>query len=199
MGSVNTYGGVTTVEGGKLVLQGTAKAMVPVLTNGGAQIKTGSRLVLDYTGESTPAGTVGSLMTTSYNAGSGTHFNTGKFQSTEASASLALGWKDDTGAKQISVALTRYGDASLDGTVNLSDLTLLGQSWNGTGKVWAQGDFNYDGAVNLSDLTLLGQNWNQSVAGFVPAGRRDSGAGTWHAGPAGRRVRRTGILQCPQA
>ncbi len=69
MSSVNSYGGVTTVEAGKLILAGAAKAMVPVLNNGGADIK-GGMLVLDYATEADPIATVKSLLTTSYAAGS---------------------------------------------------------------------------------------------------------------------------------
>ena len=59
---------------------------------------------------------------------------------------------------------TLYGDANLDGTVNLLDLATLGQHWKQTG-YWADGDFNYDGVVNLLDLAILAQNWKQSLTG----------------------------------
>jgi hypothetical protein len=65
------------------------------------------------------------------------------------------------------------GDANGDGTVNASDLTILGQHWKQSGVL--AGDFTGDGVVNASDLTLLGQNWHASlpsaepVAGSFPA------------------------------
>jgi hypothetical protein len=69
-------------------------------------------------------------------------------------------------SNQVTVAYTLYGNATVNGAVDISDLSALGQNWNGAGKVWAQGDFNYDGNVDISDLSALGQHWNQSIAGF---------------------------------
>ena len=63
--------------------------------------------------------------------------------------------------------LIRYtvsGDANLDGTVNLTDFTILAANFNGTAKRWAQGDFNYSGNVDLTDFTFLASNFNQSLA-----------------------------------
>jgi autotransporter-associated beta strand protein len=167
LSSVNRYTGVTTVDGtgGTLQLDGVTKAQYPVISGGGANIKAG-KMIFDYTGESSPATTIKGLLTTSYHAGA---WNTGQFKSTTATANRGLGWIDNTTAKQVTVAYTLYGDATVNGGVDLSDLAALGQSWNGTGKVWAQGDFNYDGKVDLSDLAALGAHWNQSIAGFSMA------------------------------
>ncbi len=60
---------------------------------------------------------------------------------------------------------TRYGDADLNGTVNLSDFNRLAVNFNGVGKVWSEGDFNYDGIVNLLDFNKLAGNFNQSATG----------------------------------
>ena len=51
------------------------------------------------------------------------------------------------------------GDATLDGTVNLSDFNKLASNFGQTGKVWTDGDFNYDGTINLSDFNLLAGNF----------------------------------------
>lgn len=56
------------------------------------------------------------------------------------------------------VKYTWYGDATLDGVVNVLDLILLANSWLGSGS-WANGDFNLDGLVNQTDLGLLARNW----------------------------------------
>ncbi len=162
--TTNSYTGLTTVEAGTLQLNGTG-ARNPVLNLGGADIQ-GGKIVFDYNGVSSPATTIKNLLTTSYHAGSATHFDTGKFKSTTADADYGLGWIDNTAAKQVTVAYTLYGDATLSGSVDISDLSVLGQNWNGTGKVWAQGDFNYDAAVDISDLAVLGQHWNQNMAGY---------------------------------
>jgi autotransporter-associated beta strand protein len=171
--SVNSYSGVTTVEGGTLQLSGAA-AWNPVLNLGGANIKAGT-MIFDYTGEGSPAETIQSLLTTSYHSGSSTHFNVGKFQSSSADANHGLGWFDD-GTSQVTVVYTLYGDATLDGAVDISDLSALSENWNGSGKKWAQGDFNYDGSVDISDLSALGQHWNQSIAGFSGGIGSESGA-----------------------
>ncbi len=168
IGTVNAYGGKTTVEAGTLVLQGRTKAMSPVLDGSGANI-IGGLLMLDYSGEDSPAATVDTLMKASYDPKGENHFDIGKFISTAADNDYGLGWKDDTTAEQITVAYTLYGDATLDGVVNLADLGFLGDNYGATtGATWAMGDFNYDGMVNLTDLGLIGDHWNQGIVLITP-------------------------------
>jgi len=68
----------------------------------------------------------------------------------------------------IATRTVKAGDITLDGTVNLSDLSILGSNYNGTGKNWTKGDFTGDGQVNLSDLSILGSNYNQSGGTSAP-------------------------------
>jgi hypothetical protein len=64
------------------------------------------------------------------------------------------------------VRLARYGDANLDGAVNLQDFNRLAAGFGATtGALWSQGDFNYDAAVNLQDFNLLAGNFGMSAAG----------------------------------
>ena len=165
LSGANTYTGLTTIENGKLVLQSHAKD--PVLSGAGVNLKFG-KLVLDYNDSGTSSSAIDTLMKNSY---ASNNWNTNKFQSTTHTTANTLGWKDDNVNKLITVAWTLYGDANLDGTVNLSDLGFLGDNYGATsGGTWAKGDFNYDGQVNLSDLGFLGDQYGKSVAGFVTAG-----------------------------
>ncbi len=181
MSSQNSYTGLTTIENGKLVLAAGAKT--PVLSNAGVNLKFG-KLVLDYNDSGTSPAAVDTLMKASYAGG---NWNAGKFQSTTHNSADGLGWTADTITKLITVAYTLYGDASVDGSVNLSDLIALGANYNGAGGELAQGDFNYDGSVNLTDLIALGAHYNQNVAGFVttgPAATRRPSPARWRCSSA---------------
>ena len=164
----NTYGGLTTVVNGTLDLG--ASAFDAVLntagTARGADIQ-GGRLVFDYssTGVS-PVDTVRNNLLTSYAAGSGSLLSGPMFTSTGSALGYGIGYADDPVAMTVTAQVAVYGDANLDGTVNILDLAALGQNWKQTGKHWADGDFNYDGVVNLLDLAILGQNWKQSLTGI---------------------------------
>ena len=62
------------------------------------------------------------------------------------------------------------GDANLDGTVDLADLSLLAFGFEQTDKTWFEGDFSGDGAVDLADLSMLAYHWGQNrPAAPVPA------------------------------
>jgi len=67
------------------------------------------------------------------------------------------------------VTVTLYdqlpGDANLDGSVSLIDLSALGAHWLETGADWFEGDFNFDGQVSLVDLSVLGSYWLDTVGG----------------------------------
>ena len=63
---------------------------------------------------------------------------------------------------------TRYGDANLDGTVNLQDFNRLAAQLRARTACGRQGDFNYDGTVNLQDF-------NQLAAQLRIVGRRSRG------------------------
>ncbi|MCC6680297.1 MAG: aspartyl protease family protein [Phycisphaeraceae bacterium] len=56
------------------------------------------------------------------------------------------------------------GDANYDGKVNLSDLQILGDNWQGTVTAYEDGDFTGDGLVNLADLQVLGDNWGTGTS-----------------------------------
>ena len=68
-------------------------------------------------------------------------------------------------ADSVLIRYTRYGDADLNGVVNLLDFNKLAANFNTSGKVWTDGDFNYDGNVNLLDFNKLAGNFNQSATG----------------------------------
>ena len=63
------------------------------------------------------------------------------------------------------------GDANCDGTVDISDLTVLSQNWEDYSEVktWAQGNFNNDDYVDIGDLTILSQYWGLSTSSFEEA------------------------------
>ena len=69
---------------------------------------------------------------------------------------------DDT---SVLIRFTRYGDANLDGQVNLQDFNRLATSFGSAAALWDDGDFNYDGNVNLQDFNLLAANFGLNAAG----------------------------------
>lgn len=63
------------------------------------------------------------------------------------------------------VKYTLGGDATLDGTVDVSDLGILATNYGKpTGQTWATGDFTYDGKVDVSDLGVLATDYGLSGA-----------------------------------
>jgi len=137
----------------------------PIFNGGGVDIQDG-KLVLDYTGGTTPASTVLSDLTASY-AGAPC-FATGHIRSSTAAGSFtSLGWADNTTAKTVTVQRALPGDANLDGTVNSADLVLVIGSYNHAG-YWAQGDFDYNGVINSADYVLVIGNYHQHLIGLPP-------------------------------
>jgi hypothetical protein len=73
-------------------------------------------------------------------------------------------------ANSVLLAYTRYGDADLNGQVNLQDFNRLASAFGTTDTaVWSQGDFNYDGVVNLSDFNLLAANFGLAASPGGPS------------------------------
>lgn len=60
---------------------------------------------------------------------------------------------------------TEYGDANLDGKVNLEDLAKLATNFDQTNVGWGEGDFTGDREVDLSDLAKLATNYGFNGAG----------------------------------
>jgi len=152
LSGTNTYTGLTTVKAGTLQLGVNAQA--PVLTGAnGADIQ-GGKMLLD----GSPA--VLADLKTGYNASG--PWTLGQFDSSTADASHGLGWEIVSG--QTKVAYTFYGDATLDGAVDSSDLAKVLANYNqSTGMVWGNGDFNYDDAVDSGDLAKVLANYNQTL------------------------------------
>ena len=72
---------------------------------------------------------------------------------------------------------TRFGDADLDGAVNLADFAALAVSFGAADAGWASGDFTGDGAANLGDFASLGRNFgfNRGALADFATGPRTSG------------------------
>jgi autotransporter-associated beta strand protein len=155
----SAYTGVTTVQGGALVLKG-AGAQSPVMTAGGADVKSG-KLVMDYTGAADPLADVKAILAVSY----ATNFASGQIRSSNIQdARKGIGYFDDTASSQLLLMYTYYGDANLDGQVNSADFAALATSFNSTAAAatWQLGDSNFDGTVNALDFNVLASNFGQT-------------------------------------
>ena len=154
-----------------------------ITLNGTSQFDlTNNALVVDYaSGGPTPYADIRNKVASGYNGGAwngpgiitsqgnASNFGLGiaegsnvlTYSGTPADA-LFLGDVVDQSA--ILVRFTRYGDANLDGQVNLADFNRLAAGF-GTGTRWDQGDFDYNGLVNLADFNRLASNFGLSAAG----------------------------------
>jgi hypothetical protein len=75
---------------------------------------------------------------------------------------------DMSGMPALVVKTVLPGDANLDGTVDINDLTVVLAHYGQTGMTWSQGEFTGDGTVDINDLTVVLAHYNQSVG--APAG-----------------------------
>ena len=135
-------------------------------------------MVVDHDGTS-PVSDIQAMITAAYDTGVGSgHWGESGITSSLADDSTyAVGYADRSELSStpavfstadmtsVLVRFTLYGDADLDGTVNLLDFNRLSANFNGTNKVWSQGDFNYDTQVNLLDFNKLAANFNDSLDG----------------------------------
>ncbi len=173
-------GGLLAVSGGAFanVTPGGGKVLVAPAVS--VETSTGSRLdlannnsIVDYASTS-PIAQVTSLVASAYNGGAWT--GPGITSTTAAGVTThglgigeagALGITNFAGqfvdGTAVLLRYTRYGDADLNGQVNLADFNRLAANFGGTGKFWHEGDFTYDGVVNLQDVNRLAATFGQSA------------------------------------
>jgi hypothetical protein len=137
---------------------------------------TNTAFVVDYTGaENSPFDTIRAQIVSGYAGGAwtGNGITSGNADSTQRGIGYAeasaispvppvFGTVD---SDAVLFRLTRYGDANLDGLVNLADFNRLASNFGSTTAFWDDGDFNYDGNVNLADFNRLASNFGLSAAG----------------------------------
>ncbi len=161
-GDVRIEAALTLEAGASLVLASGPSSLfgAPAIATGGKIDVKNSSVTIDYRGQVTPAATVKAQLASGYASGAwnGEGINT----SSAVANQTALGWKDDAATQSILVKYTYYGDANLDGQVDISDLGALATAWQ-TSAVWSQGDFDYSGFVDISDLGKLATNWQLGV------------------------------------
>jgi hypothetical protein len=168
--TINSGGRARIASGGSNVLRLGALAI-----NGtGALDLTNNALILDYDGGSPLLTTVLPLVTSGYAGGAWT--GAGITSSTAAStANRAVGYGEASAVfssfpatfagqsvdnTTVLLRYTRYGDANLDGQVNLQDFNRLASNFGTSGTaLWTQGNFNFDNQVNLQDFNRLASNF----------------------------------------
>jgi hypothetical protein len=100
----------------------------------------------------------------------------------EGGTDLDFGVSDRTGTREFSAVkpdsvygvywarfqVASFGDANMDGAVNLDDFNVVASNFGQSSMNWQQGDFTGDGNVNLDDFNLLASNFGVSAGAAGP-------------------------------
>ena len=175
IGALTVFGGVAQLAApaGNMVLTATSLNV----DDGGRLDLTDEAMIIDYAAAS-PIATVQARVTSGYAGGA---WNGQGINSSTAAASggaTAVGYAESgqiftafpatfagqpVDATAILLKYTFYGDANLDGRVNLQDFNRLAGNFGQSPRRWSQGDFSYDGRVNLTDFNLLASRFGAVV------------------------------------
>lgn len=161
-GTVRIEAPLTLEAGALLALAGGATTFTaaPAVAPGAAvDLRSGS-ILIDYGDGSSPVAAIQAQLASGYARGSwdGDGINS----STAVPGQTGLGWRDEAQSGLVIIRHAYYGDADLDGAVDLADLGALATAWQ-TPASWDRGDFDYSGFVDLSDLGLLASNWQRGI------------------------------------
>jgi glucose/arabinose dehydrogenase len=163
-GTLDAAGGTTRIS----FKAGSPNSLSAVVKNltigaGGKLDLTNNSMIVDYSG---PVGTL--IGDTRANLLDDRLF------SSAADASRTLGYGDNAvlgfvtfagatvDASSLLIKFTYFGDADLNGQVDVADLGALASNWQTSGP-WTSGDFDYSGFVDVADLGLLASNWQAGV------------------------------------
>jgi autotransporter-associated beta strand protein len=179
-----TLGGTLTVAGGATAELTPGGNKVIVAPDVSVESSTGSRLdltnnnlIVDYDAAN-PIARLTALVAAAHSGGLWT--GAGITSSTAASVgshgigigdATALGITTFAGQSVNTATLlryTRYGDANVDGVVNLADFNLFAANFGFSGRFWYEGDFTYDGTVDLADFNRLAANFGLSASSAGP-------------------------------
>jgi hypothetical protein len=170
--------------GGSAVVQAGLPAALRVagglsITSPGTLDLADNDMVIDYTGAS-PVASIRAMLQAGYAGGAWDGGGSGGIVTADGTSDgLSIGYAEATDIfttfpasfcgqsvddTTLLLRFTRYGDANLDGQVNLQDFNRLAANF-GTGGAWSEGDFNYDGTVNLQDFNRLAANFGLSASG----------------------------------
>ena len=176
LAALDVLDGVAAVASGRTTDKTSVVNTLVVAT--GARLDLGDNdLVVDYPA-STPYPLIRQLLIDGYAGGAwnGTGIASSVAAATPGSRT-ALGYAEATDLfttfpatfsgqmvdnSSVLVRYTLTGDATLDGTVGISDFSILGAGYNQSGD-WVDGDFNFDGMIGIGDFSLLASNYNQSL------------------------------------
>jgi len=180
-----TQASLTIENTGLVTLTGSGVSTVSSLSisgDGTLDLTTGA-LVVDYTSTS-PESQIRNWISNGYNGalwnGDGidssvAHNDAVNYQESPYKGNAAIGYGDnsdlgrtDIPAKSVLVRFTLYGDADLNGIVDLNDFDdwlygYTGGKDSAGGISWATGDFNYDGIVDLNDFDLWLSGYTSGV------------------------------------
>ncbi len=140
-------------------------------------------VIVDYAGAS-PVASIGAMIASAYNNGAWngpgvTSLSTapnkgvGYAESSEVFSTFPAtfaGQSVDNTAVLLRVAL--YGDANLDGAVNLGDFNRLAANFGSSNRRWSHGDADYNGTINLADFNKLASNFGAAGAALPDDGAR---------------------------
>ncbi|HEY1686187.1 MAG TPA: dockerin type I repeat-containing protein [Tepidisphaeraceae bacterium] len=215
-GSFANFAGLTVERtyssGASVIAQLVGNTKIPSLTiTGGAKVDiTNQALVVDPTNGPAPTSQIAAYLASAYDNGLWDGPGIGS-SSTSFAAGTTIGYAENdllpnpynnttnifggasgqliSDSNAVLVRYTYFGDLNLDGTVDGSDLAMMGA--RGTTNVgWIGGDLNYDGKVNADDWALFQLGLASSSHGQITSAVPEPAAASLVVVGAGMMMRR---------